>query len=174
MNNTICRGKLFEPGHFEDKGITITRADLEAAAAAFVPVDVNLDHQKTVLDGHLGKLIAVFVSADGTLTGEYEEPSWLSQVLGNAERKVSLEFCRATKKITGMALTLSPRIEQAALFAAFSNSKPDEEIDWAEVERALQSSQLGQLALDEIHRKRTADDVAFSCSYLGLPRVMQS
>ncbi len=168
MSCTIRRGKLFEPGHFEDKDITITRADLEAAAASFQPVLVNLDHQKTVLDGHLGKLRAVSVSADGTLAGEYEEPGWLSQLLGNAERKVSLEFCRATKKITGMALTISPRISSAALFAAFSNSNENENENKPEV-LTYDEFLAHQEAARRENEERVREDVAFGRDYFKLP-----
>jgi hypothetical protein len=133
---TIRKGLLFRSGDYPDRDFAITNEELRAAAASFQPVAVNLEHKASVLDGNLGTLRKVEFSADGALTGEYEEPTWLGQILGDTPRKISLEWDRAKKTICGMALVLSPRISEAAVFAAFSQSASADAIDWEQVSLA--------------------------------------
>lgn len=146
----VRRGLIFRSGAYPDKGITVSPSMLRSAAAAFTPCPVNLEHAPSVLDGSLGTLKSVSVNDAGTeLYGEYEEPTWLSEVLGSIKREVSIEWNFAKKTICGMALVLSPRITDAALFAAFSDvqqGKPvarladNEAIDWNAVDSALAQS----------------------------------
>ena len=119
---TVIRtGKLFEAGDFPDKNIEFDVNDLERAVAEFKPVENDLEHASTILDGHLGKLQKVW--RRGTeLFGEVELPAWLDQAIGDEPIKVSLAFNKA-KKIVGNALVLRPRIEDAAIMSAFSVSQ---------------------------------------------------
>ncbi len=149
----IRTGKLFEAGEYLDRGITVSPAQLRKAAADFKgPMQLNLQHSPSVLDGQLGTLDSVTVSDDGReLFGTVTEKAWLATVLGNTARRVSLEWDIATKKITGIALVIMGRVPDAVLFAAFSDlqqGKPvaplvdHEAIDWNAVDEALAQSGL--------------------------------
>ena len=112
-------GKVFEAGEYPDKGVEFTEQDLAEAVSKFAPVDNDLEHEPTVLDGKLGRLERVWQSGK-ELFGEVAVPKWLDAVLGEDPLKVSLAFDR-DKSIVGNALVLNPRISDAAVFAAFNN-----------------------------------------------------
>lgn len=122
----LRKGKLFEAGEYPDKSFSLSEAELADAVANFTPVNVDLDHFphmgiQTVLDNKLGQLQAVEVGADGkTLFGTVALPKWLDNVLTDAERKVSCTWDRATKRLAGLALTLTPRVTDAALMSAYA------------------------------------------------------
>jgi hypothetical protein len=115
----IRTGKVFEAGDYPDKGFSITEEELADAAVNFSPVNNDLEHQSTILDGKLGQLTAV--EAKGTsLFGTVKIPKWLNDQLGSDPLKVSLAWARNTKQIIKNALVLNPRIEDAQLVAAFT------------------------------------------------------
>lgn len=114
----IRRGKIFEAGDYPDKGVDFTDQDLAAAASSFAPVENDIEHRSTILDGHLGKLQKVWQQGS-ELFGELALPKWLDKTLGPNGLKVSLAF-DANKRIVGNGLVLRPRIADAAVFAAFS------------------------------------------------------
>ena len=111
-------GKLFEAGDFPDKGVSFDDSDLETAANNFTPVDNDLEHIPTVLDGRMGQLKRVWKKGS-ELFGTVSVPKWLDEVIGEEPIKVSLAFDRS-KRIVGNALVLRPRIADAAVMAAFS------------------------------------------------------
>lgn len=114
----ILEGKVFEAGDYPDKNFSITDEELAAAVQEFKPVENDLEHEDTILDGKLGKLVSV--SAKGKeLFGKVELPKWLYERVGNPI-KVSLAWARDTKRIVGNALVLNPRVPDAQLVAAFS------------------------------------------------------
>lgn len=114
-------GKIFEAGNYPDKKFEITEEELAEAAKAFVPVDLDLEHVPTILDGKLGKLEAVVVAKDGrNLIGTARLPKWLDKAIGDGERKVSATWDRVTKRIKKLALVRNPRVSDAALLSAFS------------------------------------------------------
>ena len=114
----IREGKVFELGAWPDKGFALDGAEADAAIAVYAPVDNDLEHRKTILDGHLGKLDSV--RRDGTeLFGRIRIPKWLDTLQGDKPIGVSLAW-NAAKQIVGNALTLNPRITDAQVAAAFS------------------------------------------------------
>lgn len=116
-------GKVFEVGDYPDKHFALSEAEAAAAVAQFSPVPVDLEHRSTPLDGKLGQLTSVQLADDKrTLIGTVALPSWLDSALGDGARRVSLTWNRATKQIAGLALTNTPRIADAALFAAFADA----------------------------------------------------
>lgn len=117
---TVLRsGKLFEAGDYPDKGIALDETALDAAVAAFEPVDTDLEHVPTVLNGKLGRLERVW--RDGAaLCGTLALPQWLDTLIGGEPIKVSLAFDRLQKAIVGCALVLRPRIADAAVMSAFT------------------------------------------------------
>jgi len=135
----IRRGKIFDIRAFQDRGLTVSTADVRQACANFQPVPLDLGHRASVLDGKLGSLQSVqYDEASGEIRGVVAEENWLSEVLGDAARRCSITWDILGKKITGLAYTLAPHVEDAALFAAFSASETNDEngADKAEIERA--------------------------------------
>lgn len=119
---------LFKSGDYSDKGYSMDNAEIAAAASAFTPVSVNLEHAPAMLVGKLGEVRAAYVDASdpSTLRGVVAIPTWLDDQLTDAERQVSSEFNRETKRLVGLALTPSPRVEGAALMAAFNTASAGE------------------------------------------------
>jgi hypothetical protein len=123
---------LFKSGNYPDKQFSMTPAEIAAAADSFAsPVPINLEHAPTVLQGKLGEVRAAYVdpNAPEELRGVVAVPTWLDDQLTDAERQVSSEFNRETKRLIGLALTPTPRVEGAALMAAFnsfSHAEPGE------------------------------------------------
>jgi len=121
MGDVKRSGLLFKAGNYEDKGYSMTPDELRAAVEQFTPVSVDLEHTPTVLSGKLGRVESVALSADGTsLMGTVALPDWLDGLIADGQRKVSCTWDRATKTLSGLALVLNPRIEEAAIFAGFS------------------------------------------------------
>lgn len=124
------RGIIFRPGSYGAKE-TYSDADIDAMAGDN-PLPINIEHKKTLLDGFLGHLTRRFSGYDDqgrkVLMGEWQEPEPLALLLGDTERKVSIEIDMATKQPVGLALTHSPAITDAALFSAFSAYERGEEV----------------------------------------------
>lgn len=118
------RGKIFEAGDYPDKTFDISAEELQAAVDAFEPVDLDIEHMPTVLDGKLGQLKSVAVADDGmSLLGEVELPEWLHELIGNVALRVSTTWDRMEKRLIGLALVLNPRVSDAAVFSAFAGRR---------------------------------------------------
>jgi hypothetical protein len=114
-------GKIFECGEYTDKAFSLTEEEADAAIASFTPVPADYEHVSGPLDGQLGVLVAV--RREGReLYGEAEVPAWLDRLLPAGKRKISLAWDRATKRINGWGWVTNPRISDAALMAAFSET----------------------------------------------------
>jgi hypothetical protein len=87
----------------------------------------------------------------GELHGTVALPKWLDDTIGAAERKVSATWDRATKRLTGLALVLNPRVSDAALFASFSGSQgratAETQVSAKEIERLLALTPGGRATL---------------------------
>lgn len=114
----VRSGKLFEAGDFPDKGVTFDSEDIGFAVKTFAPVENDLEHASTILDGKLGKLKEVWQKGE-EIFGKVAIPKWLDQAIGDEPLKVSLAFDR-NKRIVGNALVLNPRISDAVVMSAFS------------------------------------------------------
>lgn len=117
----IKEGKIFEAGDYPDKAISFSPEDLQTAVSVFSPVDLDLEHIPTVLDGKLGSLQEIRTADDGkTLLGKVAIPEWLDKAVGSAPLKVSCTWDRASKKLAKLALVLQPRVSDAAVMSAFA------------------------------------------------------
>lgn len=117
-------GKLFEAGEYPDKNFSLTEEEMDAAVAAYSGgAQMNIEHRKSILDGQLGDIRRVWRKGK-ELYAEFAVPKWLDAAAKaqGAALKVSAEFDRATKQLTGAAWTINPRVTDAALMAAFSNA----------------------------------------------------
>ena len=124
------RGKLFEAGEYPDKSFRLSREEMEAAAAAFAPMPLNLEHLgalgvETVLDGRLGSLTRIWTDGN-ELFGEAEVPAWLCEAMAGAPLRVSCEWNRNTKTLAGLALVALPRVADAALMARLAEARNEE------------------------------------------------
>jgi hypothetical protein len=116
----VRTGKLFQAGDYPDKSFSMTPEEMQRAVESFTdPVELDLEHVDTVLQGKLGTVARIWT--DGTsLMGDVALPAWLDGLLTDGERKVSAEWDRATKTLRRLALVRNPRVPDAALMAAFS------------------------------------------------------
>jgi hypothetical protein len=112
-------GKLFNLGTFEDKDFSLGADECDIAIKAFTqPVNADYEHNKGFLDGKLGQLIKVWRQNENIL-GTMLIPKQLRELAGPS-LQASLTWDRATKTISGLALTNNPRISDATLTAAFT------------------------------------------------------
>jgi hypothetical protein len=118
----IRRGPIFHTGKYPDKNFSLTAKELKRVVKEFAgPLAVDSEHERSIFDGKLGHLLSVEASADGKqLLGTVAVPKWLDPILMAAGGKVSAAFDRTSKKLVGLALTINPRVSDAALMAAFS------------------------------------------------------
>lgn len=148
----IRTGKLFECGTYPDKDFSLTEAELDIAVSAFAPVPANIEHRPSLLDTHLGGITRVWKQG-AELFGEIETPDWLHTLVGDEPIKPSLEWDRGSKRILGVAYTLSPRITDAALMSAFSIALGDNRVITAAHNFAMSrhNTPEGQMAMQDIH-----------------------
>ena len=126
VNNTVAwKGKIFEIGDYPDKEFSLSAEEADAAIQEFAPVNNDIEHKNTILDGCLGQLQKVW--RDGTsLFGEVNIPQWLNNLRDKEPIKVSLTWNRQNKRIIGNALTINPRVSDAQIQAAFTAASPTE------------------------------------------------
>lgn len=112
-------GKVFQAGAYPDKAFEIDEAELLQTAQSFEGVDLDLEHSefKDVLGNKLGRLEAIWTNGAEAI-GRLKVPYWLHELAGGKLR-TSLSFDQR-KNIVGCALTLSPRIPDAEVAAAFA------------------------------------------------------
>lgn len=118
-NEVIRTGKIFEVGEYQDRNFALTEQEADDAIAAFSPVNNDLEHKSTILDGKLGRLESVWRHGKDIM-GKVAVPKWLNEVVGTDPIKTSLAWNIASKRIVGNGLVLHPRVKDAQLIAAFS------------------------------------------------------
>jgi hypothetical protein len=120
----VRQGKIFEAGDYPDKGFELTPEEMQSVVNEFEPVDLDIEHMPTVLDGKLGRLTSISVASDGvSLLGEVQIPEWLHKAIGDTALKVSTTWDIFKKQLVGLALVLDPRVPDAAVFAAFAGRR---------------------------------------------------
>ena len=113
-------GPIFECGDYPDKQFSLSEAEADRAIATFSPVQGDLEHMPTVLQGNLGVLRKIW--RDGkTLLGAADVPVWLDGILANSSSAISCAWERRTKQLQGWGWTLDPRIRGAQLVRAHAN-----------------------------------------------------
>lgn len=119
--SVIRTGKIFEAGVWPDKNFALSEAEMDSAIEKFSPINLNDDHDPfSIFNGFLGSLQEIWrVGKD--LFGRIVIPEWLDKIIRPGEPlKVSTEW-NSDKELVGLAVTGFPRIEDAAMFAAFTN-----------------------------------------------------
>lgn len=141
-------GKIFEAGQYPDKEFELSPEELCEAIAEFNPVDIDIEHMPSIMDGKIGKLEAVALASDGrSLIGTVKVPKWLDDnVLKDVQRKVSATWDRVTKRLTRLAFVRNPRVkdavllsENAGLFAAFMMNEYPENLEGVSQEQLAET-----------------------------------
>lgn len=132
-------GLIFRCGDYPSHTFALTEDEADAAIAAFRPVPLNLEHKATVLDGKLGRLERVWRQG-ADIYGETRLARWLDEALDTTARKVSTEWDRSAKALTGLGLVLDPQVSDAVLMSAY-----------ATFAAARHDTPPGQVALQMIH-----------------------
>jgi hypothetical protein len=116
-------GPIFRAGDYPDKGFAASADDLAAAADAFEPVDLNVEHKDSIFSGAFGELRRIWAEGE-ELHGEIVTPSWFrDDVVKGSKLSVSTEWDMEAKRLVGLATALSPRVTGAELVAAFSKGE---------------------------------------------------
>lgn len=123
-------GKLFEAGDYKAHKFAMTPEEVANVPVHFSPVDLNLQHGPSILDGKLGRLEEVEAD-NGILFGRVVVPIWLDDAIGDRPFTVSTEWDRATKCLDGLAIEIDPQVEDAVMFAAKRSEGRDPEAEEA-------------------------------------------
>ena len=131
-NYVYKHGLIFRAGDYKDKEFSLSESELADAVANFSPVEIDVEHlRQSPLDGKLGRLEHVLIGQDGkSLYGTVRMPKWFHDnvyVENGKEKpiKVSTTWAKSSKRITKLAITENPRVDDAVLMAAFSNNRLD-------------------------------------------------
>lgn len=116
----IRNGLLFTCGDYPDKKFSLTVEEAKAAESTFQPVPINIEHIPSIFDDKLGHVRKIWTAGED-IFAEYAIPKWLHEVTKAEPIKVSAEWDRLNKQVVGGAFVLNPRVQQAAMMAAFSN-----------------------------------------------------
>jgi hypothetical protein len=145
----LCRGLIFRLGDYPDRQFSINEAEADAACAAFVPCDADLEHfsvkgTRTVLDRKLGRLLRIWRNGQ-ELWGEASVPRWLDTILAPTERSISLAFHPETKQVLSWGWVRQPQISDAALMAAFSRAHVPARVKGHSMKNVMFSALLDRL-----------------------------
>ncbi|NBW15433.1 MAG: hypothetical protein EBR82_46305, partial [Caulobacteraceae bacterium] len=102
----------------------LSEIEAEEAVGSFVECPVNIHHAEelsNMFTGNLGSVRDLWVDGEW-VKGEVAIPLWLDNQLTDDGKKLSAEWTLTDKRFVGLALTPTPRIDNAALMAAFKNS----------------------------------------------------
>jgi hypothetical protein len=138
----VKKGKIFQAGNYPDKSFKVDPSELGEIVKRFTaPVPLDLNHHSSGLkrlDSKLGRLTSVWHDDKGALFGSVEIPEWLDNTVckdddgSQLPLPVSCAFLTpegGKPFISKLALTDTPRVSDAAIFAAFSAAHPEEAKD---------------------------------------------
>lgn len=147
----IKTGKIFEASDYPDKKYQMTPEELLLAAKTFEPVGLNDSHNSaSLLKGRWGKLRSVKVADNGwDLHGEVAVPVWLDTAMKGEPIKVSAEWNRDTKKLEKLAYVNNPRVPDAAIYAAFTQSEIANDSEMTDIMTKWFEQRLGTKTPDQ-------------------------
>lgn len=119
----IRRRKIFECGVYgPPQNFSLAPEEALQAAADFAPVEIDIQHVPSVLDGKLGYLLTLVPEQGGrVLFGDVGIPKWLDEVLQGTPVELSASWDRFTKRLRRLALVIRGRIPDTALMAAYAS-----------------------------------------------------
>jgi hypothetical protein len=111
------------------------------------PIPLEDTHVPSVFNGKLGHLVAVTPNEDySAFGGDVHVSRWFDALFPNEPLKMSAKWDRGTKTLKAVAVLPNPRIDDAAMFAAFA-AADDSEGD----QGGLHKSPHGQKMVQYIH-----------------------
>jgi len=129
---TVVRkaGVIFRAGDYPFKdapNYSMSPEEIMGAVADFKePVPLEMEHAPSVLDGKLGKVTKLTPSADySEFGGEVEVPSWLDGLFPGQPIPLSARWDRGTKRLVKVGIVRTPRVDDAAMSAAFAKAEGD-------------------------------------------------
>lgn len=144
---------LFEAGSYPDKDFEMSPEEMWLAVDNFKPITGNIEHTK-FLKGRACEVRNIWQDANDpfVLRGEVSVPLGLDLLMEDHERKLSCEWAKDTKALTGIGLVIDPRVPEAALMTAYA--------EFAAATR--HDTPTGQMAMQELHN--TAARAGAVCS----------
>jgi hypothetical protein len=117
---------IFRAGPYDfpaDKGgpFEMSPEDVMAFCQDFQPVELEDTHVPSIFNGKLGHFIEPLPAADfSEFGGKVRIPGWLHKLFPGQPIPLSAKWDRSTKTMKKLALVPNPRIDNAAMFAAFA------------------------------------------------------
>lgn len=107
--------KIFEAGDYPDKGIVITKQDLDDIIKRFQSAPVMIEHMNTPLDP-LGWVKRIWRKGD-SLFGNLTFPKEIAEFLDKRGiKKLSVAINKNPLSLSEVSLVLNPRVQSAAIF----------------------------------------------------------
>jgi hypothetical protein len=116
---------LFRLGDYPDKGFSLDKAEAESIVIPAIKagLELEIEHkQDTVFSGKLGKAIDSWLVGDD-LFGKVSFPAAVAGLLKGTKPQFSMKFDPVTKAPIELSIVKNPRITDAGLLAAFSESE---------------------------------------------------
>jgi hypothetical protein len=124
---------IFKAGDYDfpaEKGgpFSMSPEEIMAYCAGFKdPVELEDTHVPSIFNGKLGHLVAVTPNEDySAFGGDVRVSRWFDALFPNEPIKMSAKWDRGTKTLKAVAVLPNPRIDDAAMFAAFAAADDSE------------------------------------------------
>jgi hypothetical protein len=130
-----------------DKGgpFEMTPEEVMAFCRDFQPVELEDTHVPSIFNGKLGHFIEPLPAADfSEFGGKVRIPAWLHKLFPGQPIPLSAKWDRSTKTMKKLALVPNPRIDDAAMFAAFAAAEET-------TDTGMHKSPHGQKMVQYIH-----------------------
>jgi hypothetical protein len=112
----VKQSKLFEAGHYPDKGVTVSESDLDRMVSRFSPVPIKVEHMDTPFDGALGTVSKIWrkgIELFGDLA--FNPHAWaLAEAAG--AKLLSIGLKRDLSGLSEVSLVRIPRVADARVF----------------------------------------------------------
>lgn len=157
--------KLFVAGSYPDKGIDVSRDDLDRIVAGTREVPLRIEHITTPFDGAFGSVKDIRRSGND-LVGNIDVPDyvWALMEAANA-KKVSVGIKKSLDGLSEVSVVTTPRVPSAAIFAdtddlwVFSATlDSDRKTEGGHTMPEMTKEQVEQIA-DTVARKVASDAV---------------
>jgi hypothetical protein len=148
----LIEGLVFKAGNYPDKNFSMTPEEIMAAVEKFTPQDVDDSHNtNSIFKGKMGKVKEVYSPDNGqTLHAKVGISKWVDKAMGDLKRTVSCTWDRTSKTLAGLALTTTPRIQDAVLYSFFIADQEEKQEQEAEFE-GRRNSTADHKTIQSIH-----------------------
>lgn len=117
----FLRAPVFHCGEYADQDFSLSEQEADELIAEFAALPGVHGHPRSdgPLDGKIGTMISLWRQG-ADLFGLFAVPKWLTALIPEGERKLSLGFSRSPKRIIEWSWVTNPIIPDAKLEAAFA------------------------------------------------------